>query len=129
MAQGATSPPERRLDSWKEIAAFFGRDERTVRRWEKESALPVHRVPGAAKGRVFAYESELDLWLSTPQALRTKTLALEPQISPVQISQVQPEDKLGAAGVWVGILAICAALAAGIWVIAKAIALPPMHQP
>jgi adenylate cyclase len=119
VAQGATSPPERRLDSWKEIAAFFGRDERTVRRWEKESALPVHRVPGAAKGRVFAYESELDLWLSTPQALRTKTLALEPQISPVQISQVQPEGKrwhLGAAGVWVGILAICAALAAGIWV-------------
>src|SRR5579859_7455833 len=43
----------RRLDSWKEIAAFFGRDERTVRRWEKESALPVHRVPGPAKGRVF----------------------------------------------------------------------------
>lgn len=120
MAQGATSPPERRLDSWKEIAAFFGRDERTVRRWEKESALPVHRVPGAAKGRVFAYESELDLWLSTPQALRTTTL--EPQISPVQISQVQPEGKrwhFGAAGMWVGILAVCAALASGIWVYRK----------
>jgi TolB-like protein len=120
VAQGATSPPERRLDSWKEIAAFFGRDERTVRRWEKESALPVHRVPGAAKGRVFAYESELDLWLSTPQALRTTTL--EPQISPVQISQVQPEGKrwhFGAAGMWVGILAVCAALASGIWVYRK----------
>ena len=120
MAQCATSPPERRLDSWKEIAAFFGRDERTVRRWEKESALPVHRVPGAAKGRVFAYESELDLWLSTPQALRTTTL--EPQISPVQISQVQPEGKrwhFGAAGMWVGILAVCAALASGIWVYRK----------
>jgi hypothetical protein len=73
-AQGATNHPERRLDSGKEIAAFLGRDERTVWRWEKESVLPVHRVPGAAKGRVFAYESELDLWLSTPQALRTTTL-------------------------------------------------------
>jgi len=125
VAQGATSPC--RLDSWKEIAAFFGRDERTVRRWEKESALPVHRVPGAAKGRVFAYESELDLWLSTPQALRTTTLTLEPRVSPVQIgqvqtSEVQPEGKhwlFGAAGMWVGTLAVCAALAAGIWVYRK----------
>src|SRR5271169_1680658 len=25
----------KRLDSWKEIAVFFGRDERTVSRWEK----------------------------------------------------------------------------------------------
>jgi len=122
VAQGATSPPERRLDSWKEIAAFFGRDERTVRRWEKESALPVHRVPGAAKGRVFAYASELDLWLSTPQALRTTTLALEPQISPVQISPVEPEVKhwrWGAAALCVGALAVCAALAAGIWLYRK----------
>ena len=127
MAQGATSPPERRLDSWKEIAAFFGRDERTVRRWEKESALPVHRVPGAAKGRVFAYESELDLWLCTPQAFGTTTLGLEPQVSPapvspVQISQAEPEGKrwhFGAAGMWVGTLAVSAALAAGIWVYRK----------
>jgi len=89
VTQSASSPPERRLESWKEIAAFFGRDERTVRRWEKEGALPVHRVPGAAKGRVFAYVSELDLWLSTPQALRSTTSLLEPQVSPVQISQVQ----------------------------------------
>jgi TolB-like protein len=52
-----------RLDSWKEIAAFFGRDERTVKRWEKERGLPVHRVPGAARGTVFAYSGELTRWL------------------------------------------------------------------
>jgi hypothetical protein len=28
--------PKKRLDSWKEIAAFFGRDARTVKRWEEE---------------------------------------------------------------------------------------------
>jgi TolB-like protein/Tfp pilus assembly protein PilF len=130
VAQG-TINLERRLDSWKEIAAFFGRDERTVRRWEKESALPVHRVPGGAKGRVFAYERELDQWLSTPQALRSTTLTLEPEVSPVQLSQieisrvqtseVQPEGKpwhFGAAA-RVGTLAVCAALAAGIWVYRK----------
>lgn len=52
-----------RLDSWKEIAAFFSRDERTVRRWEKERALPIHRVPGGGRGGVFAYADELREWL------------------------------------------------------------------
>ncbi len=52
-----------KLDSWKEIAAFFDRDERTVRRWEKERALPVHRVPGGGRGGVYAYPSELKDWL------------------------------------------------------------------
>jgi len=59
---------KRRLDSWKEIAAFFGRDERTVKRWEKERALPVHRVPGGVRGGVFAYTAELSQWLKDPGA-------------------------------------------------------------
>jgi len=54
---------KKRLDSWKEIASFFGRDERTVKRWEKERALPVYRVPGSARGGVFAYPDELTRWL------------------------------------------------------------------
>jgi tetratricopeptide (TPR) repeat protein len=54
----------RRLESWKEIADFFSRDEKTVRRWEKNNALPVHRIPGGAKGRVFAYSAELSEWLN-----------------------------------------------------------------
>ncbi|MGP0099349.1 MAG: tetratricopeptide repeat protein [Terriglobales bacterium] len=52
-----------RVDSWKEIAAFLGRDERTVRRWEKERSLPIHRLPGGGRGGVFAYTSELREWL------------------------------------------------------------------
>src|SRR5579863_2470971 len=56
----------RRLDSWKEIAAFFGRDERTVKRWEKERGLPVYRVPGSSRGGVFAYAEELTEWLKAP---------------------------------------------------------------
>lgn len=50
-----------RIDSWKDIAAFFGRDERTVKRWEKERGLPVHRLPGR-RGGVFAYSDELIRW-------------------------------------------------------------------
>lgn len=56
-------PADTRLDSWKEIAAFFGRDERTVKRWEKERGLPIHRLPGKGKGGVFAYARELEDWL------------------------------------------------------------------
>lgn len=54
---------QQRLDSWKEIGAFFGRDERTVKRWERERGLPVHRVPGSGRGRVYAYSHELTEWL------------------------------------------------------------------
>ena len=36
------------LESWKEIAVFFNRDERTVKRWEKERGLDDKQyiVPG-----------------------------------------------------------------------------------
>ena len=53
-----------RIESWKEIAAYFGRDERTVRRWEKTRSLPIHRLPGE-KGGVFAYRRELMVWLNS----------------------------------------------------------------
>ncbi len=63
MSQGMESQtPNRRLDSWKSIATFFGRDERTVKRWERERALPVHRLPGA-RGGVYAYTNELMEWM------------------------------------------------------------------
>ncbi len=55
--------PNRRLDSWKEIAGFFDRDERTVKRWEKERQLPVHRLPGGSRARVFAFTEELERWM------------------------------------------------------------------
>lgn len=52
----------RRFDSWKEIAAYFGRDVRTVRRWETNEALPVHRHLHGSRGSVYAYQHELDHW-------------------------------------------------------------------
>lgn len=50
-----------RLKSWKEIAAFFDTDERTVRRWQ-ERGLPVHRVPGGARPTVYADVDKLEAW-------------------------------------------------------------------
>ncbi len=68
-----------RLDSWKEIAQYLGRYERTVQRWELERNLPVHRLPGAKRGGVFAYTGELDGWLAqTPGLLEPEQEADEP---------------------------------------------------
>ena len=55
---------KKRLDSWKEIADYLKRDVTTVCRWEKEKGLPVHRLAGGARQAVFAYEEEIDSWLS-----------------------------------------------------------------
>ena len=52
-----------RLETWKEVAAFFGRDERTVKRWEAERGLPIHRLPGGARSRIYAEVEELERWL------------------------------------------------------------------
>lgn len=54
-----------RLESWKEIAAHLGRGVTTVQRWEQHEGLPVHRLPHARGGSVFALKSELDAWRET----------------------------------------------------------------
>ncbi|HWO29279.1 MAG TPA: tetratricopeptide repeat protein [Candidatus Acidoferrum sp.] len=55
-------PPERRLDSWKEIATYLGRDVTTVQRWERQEGMPVHRHLHHKRGSVYALGSELDAW-------------------------------------------------------------------
>jgi hypothetical protein len=57
----ATEEPDH-LESWKEIAAFIGRDERTAMRWAAQG-MPVHRVPAGKRGRVFASRQEISQWL------------------------------------------------------------------
>jgi TolB-like protein/Flp pilus assembly protein TadD len=61
--------PNDRLDSWKEIAAYLGRSERTVRRWEEREALPVHRLAHEKRGSIYAYRSELDSWRASRKQL------------------------------------------------------------
>jgi tetratricopeptide (TPR) repeat protein len=55
-------PQDERLDSWKEIARHFKREVRTVRRWEADEGLPVHRHFHKVRGSVYAFTSELDAW-------------------------------------------------------------------
>jgi Tfp pilus assembly protein PilF len=51
-----------RLETWKEIAAFLKCDERTAKRWEAQRRLPVHRLPGPNRSRIYAIPAELDAW-------------------------------------------------------------------
>jgi TolB-like protein/Tfp pilus assembly protein PilF len=60
-ASASEHSPSDRLDSWKEIAAYLKRDERTVRRWESEG-LPVRRHQHKSRAAIFAYKSEIDAW-------------------------------------------------------------------
>ena len=62
---------EDRLDSWKEIAAYLKRGVRTVRRWEREEGLPVHRHVHRVLGSVYAYKSEIESWRQTGQRRTT----------------------------------------------------------
>ena len=54
------------VTTWKGIAKFCGVSVDTVRRWEKQFALPVMRLPsktGLGPGLVTALPSELNTWL------------------------------------------------------------------
>jgi hypothetical protein len=54
--------PQKTLESWKQIAAYLDRSERTVRRWEAHEGLPVHRREHEKQDTVFAYRHELETW-------------------------------------------------------------------
>jgi len=73
-------PPNHRLDSWKEIGAYFGRDERTVKRWEKVRGLPIRRLPGA-RGGVYAFTDDLERWMEERHSGNPKPSAKAPPTS------------------------------------------------
>ncbi|NNC36938.1 MAG: tetratricopeptide repeat protein [Acidimicrobiales bacterium] len=64
MNQISEADKEQRLDSWKRIARHFNRAERTVRRWELNENLPVHRLQHGSASSVYAFTCELDTWLA-----------------------------------------------------------------
>lgn len=68
-------PSQSPLTSWKEIAAHFQRDVRTVQRWECEEGLPVHRHLHHHQASVFAYPDELDRWWLARDDRRHRSVA------------------------------------------------------
>jgi hypothetical protein len=85
-----------RFDSWKAIASYLGKDESTVRRWERDLGLPVRRVQGAPGRSVFAYKEELDAWMTARQdppaapEIGGDARAAVPEVSPRRRFHVLP---------------------------------------
>jgi Tol biopolymer transport system component len=85
----STRPPDDRLDSWKEIAAYLNRDVTTVQRWEKREGMPVHRHLHDKQGSVYASRAELDAWarsrnLPPPQENRNNASSANPPAPPLR---------------------------------------------
>jgi tetratricopeptide (TPR) repeat protein len=88
-AEGEDAGHAQRLNGWKEIAAYLGRGERTVKRWEAERDLPVQRVPGGRRAAVHAYRNELETWLQSNRLPAPDDIPAEavPVLSPGDASQ------------------------------------------
>src|SRR5579872_4233608 len=101
-----------RLDGWKDIAAYLGRNERTVRRWEEREGLPVHRHAHDKRSSVYAYRLELERWRSSraPDSDEGKEPSVEaaaPGNEPLQQSiSHKSSPKLRLTGILVAVLII-----------------------
>lgn len=97
---------DRRLNSWKEIAAYFGHDQRTVKRWEHSRGLPVRRLPGT-RSHVFALVSELEAWqrgeLIETEKVHSELVELrQAEAAAPSPTTIRPEEPLLPAGVFNG---------------------------
>lgn len=80
-----TRVPDERLESWKEIGSYLNRDVRTVERWERTRGMPVHRLPGGEKARVYALKPELDAWRSSRDANLRETDATSSVLASIAV--------------------------------------------
>jgi TolB-like protein/Flp pilus assembly protein TadD len=109
----------KRLESWKQIAAYLGKDIRTAQLWEKNEGLPIHRQTHTARANVFAYDAELDAWVRARQSppaavavdrvsrrwpLRVGIGAGLLGLALVLALAVRPRERLPAAGAVVAVL-------------------------
>ena len=109
---------ERRLDSWKEIAAYLGRDVTTVQRWEKREGMPVHRHVHEKRGSVYALAEELDAWIQSRKPRSDETETPPGAEIPQPIPSGPDATVTRRARLWFALAAIlCVCLAAGAWLV------------
>lgn len=85
---------QNRLDSWKAISEYLGRDVRTAMRWAKSQGLPVRRVAGGKGRSVFAFTGEIDDWLAGQQ----RTLDEQPADAALPVGTAQPTKPARLSG-------------------------------
>lgn len=89
---------EDRLESWKEIGVYLRRGVRTIQRWERIEALPVHRHVHERRATVYAYKSELDAWYAS----RSDSLEADGNVkAPERYPAGQPRASM-LLPVWIG---------------------------
>lgn len=102
-----------RLESWKQIAEFIGRDERTAMRWAKELGMPIQRIGASKRSRIYASRRDISAWLAN-QRNETK---------PVVPAESQPVPSgRHRSRTWVigGLVMVCFASAWIVWQIVGA---------
>lgn len=91
----------RRLDSWKSIAEYLGRDVRTVMRWAKGQGLPVGRVAGGKGRSVFAFTDDIDRWLTgRPDGEGVPPSAGNPAPPAAPLTEETPSPSIPRRPVW-----------------------------
>jgi len=111
------SVPERRLDSWKEIAAYLNRDVTTVQRWEKREGMPVYRHVHDKRGSVYALPEELEAWRENRRPTELETDGTEAGEMDSSRSSAKSGERWSTwrgSRAWrvVAAMAVCVALAA-----------------
>lgn len=109
VSSSAPSPQSDKLDSWKEISSFIGKDVRTAMRWAAQG-MPVHRVPGAKRSRVFAFRSEIEAWLSGHTAWDSGPLLSAPFVEPPHAAVPTVPRRANPALWWWSAAAVIAAV-------------------
>jgi TolB-like protein/Tfp pilus assembly protein PilF len=114
-------PQNGRLESWKDIAAYLGRDVRTVQRWEKKEGLPVHRHQHEKQGSVYAYRAELDSWYTASES----KVANEPKpdesdeitdnLVEETVASDEPERSASMLWLYLGVSLLIAAIGMGLY--------------
>ena len=121
-------PPEKRLDSWKEIAAYLNRDVTTVQRWEKREGMPVHRHVHDKRGSVYALTEELDDWIQSRRSRPDESQAGEadtgssPENPEAETSPIAPFPHAVTAArksrLWLALATVaCLCLLAAAWLV------------
>ena len=114
----AEKPPEKLLDSWKEIAAYLNRDVTTVQRWEKREGMPIHRHVHDKRGSVYALTEELDAWIQSRSSRADQPEKKpEAEITPAAPTRYSPMAARRTP-LWFALAAVlCLCLAAAAWLI------------
>jgi tetratricopeptide (TPR) repeat protein len=117
-----TLASKERLESWKEIAAYLNRSERTVRRWEEKEGLPVHRLAHDKRGSVYGFTWELDAWRESRRQL------VEAEAPETERTRADPA-RIGGQWRAAAILITLVGIAAGLWFFTRPVPAPPPRNP